>query len=591
MWSRPVRKLLTRHFLQRFLENDLISPDADRHEVLSTASAVLISSGLFVTILLGVKYLGPFRTPGRTAVDVLDDRFFYIACAMIVMALVALVEWDALGLDARDTSILGPLPINRGDIIRAKLAAVAIFGTGFGLALNFLPSLLFSWLVVAKLRVGLLEPITLAAAQAAICLAAGAFGFLSVLGLRELLHAVLGAWWSRRVATGVQACLVVFLGTVLLLTPSLSTDVARVWLAAGASSSLAVPPLWFLGLHERLAGGVIVGLPRDDLPDQILRSETEATAVYRSYELMFQELGYMAMVALLTVAVIALGAFMWNSRRLPVAPSSRRSKRGRVSDALRWVLQRLVVRNPEAQAGFFFTLQSLSRSLPHRVGMSMFLAIGFAAAAVSLVGTDFRHLQSVSSLPLRFLVIQPVLVTALLVGFRYVVGVPAELRANWAFHLSWSGDERPYLAGVNRAALVGLVIPTLSMLFPLQAMVLGFQVAVAHFLCGLLIGLILLEGLLLGFRKLPFASSHVPSVNLKTLGPIYLLGAFLALYALAWLERHALGSPFGTVVFLAVSTTLLGGLRAVDMWQRRIRVPIELDELPQPATQRLGLSG
>ena len=57
MWSRSVRKLLTRHFLQRFLENDLISPDADRHEVLSTASAVLISSGLFVTILLGVKYL------------------------------------------------------------------------------------------------------------------------------------------------------------------------------------------------------------------------------------------------------------------------------------------------------------------------------------------------------------------------------------------------------------------------------------------------------------------------------------------------------------------------------------------------------
>lgn len=591
MWSRPVRKLLTRHFLQRFLENDLISPDADRHEVLSTASAVLISSGLFVTILLGVKYLGPFQTPGRTAVGVLDDRFFYIACAMIVMALVALAEWDALGLDARDTSILGPLPINRGDIVRAKLAAVAIFATGFGLALNFMPSLLFSWLVVAKLRVGLLEPITLAAAQAGICLAAGAFGFLSVLGLRELLQAALGTWWSNRVAIGVQACLVVFLATVLLLTPSLSSDVADVWLARGASSPFAVPPLWFLGLHERLAGGVIIGLPRDDLPDQILRSETEATALYRSHELLFQELGYVAIAALLTVAVVALGAFAWNTRRLPVAPSSRRSQRGRVRDACRWVLQRLVVRNPEAQAGFFFTLQCLSRSLPHRIGMSMFVAIGFAAAAVSLVGTDYRHLQSVASLPLRFFVIQPVLVTALLVGFRYVVGVPSELRANWAFHLSWSGDERPYLAGVKRAAVVGLVLSTLLVLFPLHAMMLGFRLASAHLLCGVLISLVLLEGLLLGFRKLPFASSHVPSVNMKTLGPIYLLGAFLALYGLAWLERLALGSPFGTVVFLAGSATLWGGLRAIDMWQRRIRVPIELDELPPPATQRLGLSG
>jgi hypothetical protein len=250
-----------------------------------------------------------------------------------------------------------------------------------------------------------------------------------------------------------------------------------------------------------------------------------------------------------------------------------------------------VVRNPEAQAGFFFTLQCLSRSLPHRIGMSMFVAIGFAAAAVSLVGTDYRHLQSVASLPLRFFVIQPVLVTALLVGFRYVVGVPSELRANWAFHLSWSGDERPYLAGVKRAAVVGLVLPTLLVLFPLHAMMLGFRLASAHLLCGVLISLVLLEGLLLGFRKLPFASSHVPSVNMKTLGPIYLFGAFLALYGLAWLERLALGSPFGTVVFLAGSATLWGGLRAIDMWQRRIRVPIELDELPPPATQRLGLSG
>ncbi|MCA1563079.1 MAG: hypothetical protein LC753_03380 [Acidobacteria bacterium] len=586
-----MRSLLTRHFLQRFLENDLISPDADRHEVLSAASAVLIASGLFVTILLGLKYLTPFQSPGRTAVEVLDDRFFYITCAMIVMALVAVVEWDALGLDARDTSILGPLPINRGDIVRAKLAAVAIFAAGFALALNLAPSMMFSWLVVAKLRAGLLEPLMLAAAQAGICMAAGAFGFLSVLALRELLYAAFGAWWSSGIATGVQAMLVVLLGAVLLLTPSLSSDVAGVWLAPGASSPFAVPPLWFVGLHERLAGGVIIRLPREELPEQILGAETEATALYDSHGVMFQQLGYMAIAALLTAAVIALGAFAWNSRRLPVAPSSRRSRRGRVSEALRWVLQRIVVRTPEAQAGFFFTLQCLSRSLPHRVGMAIFVAIGFAAAAVSLVGTDVRHGEHVALLPLRFFAIQPVLATALLVGFRYVVAVPAELRANWAFHLSWSGDERPYLTGVKRAAFGGLVLPTLWLLFPLHAMALGFSLALVHLLCGLVLSLVLLEGLLLGFRKLPFASSHVPSVNLKTLGPIYLLGAFLALYGLAWLERLALETAVGIAAFLAGGIMLVATLRVIDMWQRRTRVAIELDELPPPATQRLGLSG
>src|SRR5690349_11954860 len=108
-------RLLVRHFLRRLLENDLISPDADRHEVLGVACAALITAGLVGTVFISVKYqFSPLQLPGWTSLAALNDMSLFLGASMIVMALVAVSEWDALGLDARDASILGPLPLPRG---------------------------------------------------------------------------------------------------------------------------------------------------------------------------------------------------------------------------------------------------------------------------------------------------------------------------------------------------------------------------------------------------------------------------------------------------------------------------------------------
>src|SRR5207249_3053987 len=82
------------------------------------------SFGLVVTMLIALKYLAGVPIPGQTALMSLDDKFLYIGWSMLVMGLVALAEWDALALDARDASILGPLPIPGGVIFRAKATAL-----------------------------------------------------------------------------------------------------------------------------------------------------------------------------------------------------------------------------------------------------------------------------------------------------------------------------------------------------------------------------------------------------------------------------------------------------------------------------------
>src|SRR3954465_10899258 len=149
-------RLLARHFLGRFLDNDLVSPNADRHESVSMVAAALISSGLFLAVMLSLKYLfTPFQSPAMTAILSLDDIFFYSTASMSVMALVAVAEWNALSLDARDGAILGPLPVPLAAVVRAKIAAVGLLAVTFALAFNLAPSIVHPVLMVANLRIGL----------------------------------------------------------------------------------------------------------------------------------------------------------------------------------------------------------------------------------------------------------------------------------------------------------------------------------------------------------------------------------------------------------------------------------------------------
>ena len=61
----PDRRL-TRLFLRRFVENDLVSPDADRAQVLAQVGAAIITGALFVTMLLSLGYLAaPFPCPAK----------------------------------------------------------------------------------------------------------------------------------------------------------------------------------------------------------------------------------------------------------------------------------------------------------------------------------------------------------------------------------------------------------------------------------------------------------------------------------------------------------------------------------------------
>src|SRR5580765_4799585 len=103
--------------------------------------------------------------------------------------------------------------------------------------------------------------------------------------------AILGEDRFRRVSSGVQLVLLVTLTSALLILPGSYTNVARRWLADGGVAAKALPPLWFVGLHESLAGSVLDDLPRTRPQPWLIAEERSATALYRSQWASYHQFG------------------------------------------------------------------------------------------------------------------------------------------------------------------------------------------------------------------------------------------------------------------------------------------------------------
>jgi hypothetical protein len=576
-------RLLTHHFLQRFLENDLLSPEADRHDAIAMVCGGLLTLGLFLSVLMSMRFLFmPFQSPGRTALLAVGDRLIFVAISMVVMALVGVLMWDALSLDPRDTAIFGPLPIERGVIVRAKLRAVGILAGGFALAISSLSSLFHPALMVAKLPIGLIPAFALIVIHLTVTLAAGLFGFASIVVLREVLRALLGARFSR-ISAGLQAVFIVALVTSFLLLPAILNRAGQ----PDRREARMLPPVWFVGLHEALAGGLVAGLPRGALPRSIARQEDRAAERYRDIAGSIRPLAWRAVAALTASLAIAIAAFFWNSRQLPLPLVGNPAVRYRGPGFFTRVVSLTLVRRPATQAGFFFTLQCMFRSGPHRVVMAGCTAVSIALSTVFLAAGSRSPATDLWSVPVYVFSTQSVALAVLLAGFRHVTRLPADIRGNRLFRLAWVADSSRFLAGVRRGAFVGIVLPAIVLLLPPHLYLLGTRLALMHALSGLLLGAALISLMMFRPSQLPFVASYAPAPDLNTVGPAVLIGGLIAVSIFSRIERFALADIESAAIFWGI-------LAAAALPQVVVGRNTQLDlptafDVPAPGTTRLDL--
>lgn len=576
---RTPQALLTAHFLRQFFENDLISPDADRSQLVAVVGAGVVSLTLFISVALSSNYVMVSMTPGQAAVASLDDKFFYLGLAMVVTALVAVAQWDTLAIDVRDTAILEPLPVRAGVVQRAKLTAVAILGAAVAAAVTVCPTVVFPWLLVFNFRqMPLVGVIALMMTHAAITLSAAAFGYLTIIAFRETLSAVLGRWFPR-VSAWAQGALIVAVGSCLLLLPAAGGRIGHRGFEGWRRAS---PPMWFLGAYETTAGGILADLPRAGMTPRQAERDRSNTRLYETRRREFPALARRAGWALGLTFTVALAAYLWNARRLPSlspAPPPARRRRRRIG---RLALP-LLMRHPATRAGFSFTLAAMWRSHTHRLTLSSAAAAGVAMAVVALSIAD---LHAGAGASVRSLAVQPLFYGALLVGFRHAIRVPAELRANWGVQLAWRHRDRAFITGVKIAAIAALAVPALALLLPVYVWLFGLRLALLHAALGLAGAIVLLEALMVAYDKVPFTCTYVPSENMKALAPVYAIAFVTGASLFARMQHGALRS--GRVIWLLA---MLAGAFAIlrIMAVTRARLPwVEFDEAPA-TLQRLGL--
>jgi hypothetical protein len=533
--------------------------------------------------------------PGPTALSALPDRFLFIAASLGVSALAALLVWDALGLEARDVAILGPLPIAPWTITRAKLLAALVFGVVFSVAVNVVPSVLYPTFLTMNLRgVTVVGVVRLIAAQAISVVMAGLLGFFAILASRGVLRLVLGERGFGRVSSGVQSLLVVAAVTGLLATPTISGKTITEWIAGVAPPRLAaLPVLWHLGVNETLAGDVVAEAPpvtprRLTLPPWMRHDDETNRDAYRVLSPNLRALAGWAWLVVPLVVSLALVTFVWNNRRLPEQAAARRAHSSARAALIR-IAQRFTSGNPEAQAGFFFTLHALTRSAPHRLIVAISIAAALTLPSVLLLAGSAYVRNPASPLPLGLLAMQVTVQLVLIGGFRYAVMVPAELVANWSIRMAWRGDERGYLAGAKRAAVLATAVAPSLVLLPLHVALFGFAVGLVHALLGCLFAVAALDAVFISYRKVPFACAYLPLGDPKLLWSGGAAALLLVPYAFAVVERAALASPLRTAGFAAALCGIVLAIRIIDRVRRRERQQLDFDERPAPPTQRLGV--
>jgi len=584
LWGATVReRLLTQHFLERFLENDLLSPDADHHQGIALVCGGLLTLGLFLSVFSSLKFLFmPFQSPGRTAVLAVGDRLVFVTLAMIVLAFVAVATWEALSLDPRDTAILGPLPIERAVLARAKLRAIAILAGSFSLVASGLSSLFHPTLMVAKLPIGMGPALALIVVHLLVTLGAGLFGFGSVLAVREILRATLG-WRFTRVSTSLQAVLIVILVTSFLLLPAILSR-------ARTDSNVArlLPSVWFVGLQEALAGPLVADLPRGVLPPAFAAQEDRAAARYREAATWLRPLAWRAVAALTIALGVAVAAYFWNCRSLPLPLVGHRAVRYHGPRLLTRAMMLTTLRNPAMRAGFFFTVHCLFRSGPHRVVMAGCTAVSLALSTVLLGAGSRSPAADLWGIPVYVFATQTISLAVMLFGFVHVTRLPADVTANRLFRIAWIADGTRFVAGVRRAALIAIVLPVVLMLLPPCAYLMGWRFAMMHALTGIVLGAALLTVLMFGSIQLPLVATYAPSEDLSTVGPVVLIGGMIAALTFARIERFALADTQSAAVLwmvlalVAVLPHLLAGRNtALDL--------STAFDVPAPGTTRLDL--
>jgi hypothetical protein len=551
--------LLTKHFLSRFFDNELVPPLAEARIPLIHILALLAVPGLLISFNLITKYAALARGPAALHhAAALDDRLFFLYFSMVVIGFVTSFEWDSLFPDRRDYSILVPLPIRARTLFLGKIKALCIFLVLFSCDVNIFSTLLFPLISQRGAEVNAGFAIV---AHAVTVFAGDSFAFFSVVACQGLFMNVFGYRAFQRASRAIQFLLMVLFLSVFFLMPRISFE------ALNRNEALLhwFPPAWFLGLHQTIS---------------------------QTGDIRLEALAHRALWALgAALAAFILTYFLSYRRHLQKTLDA--EERGKSEWGI-WkrvlpALHLLVLRDIRERAYFCFVSKTLLRSQKHRILLGAYMGVGVAFVVMALLTLISRKgLAGLREVDSSLMSIPLVLSFFILVGMRVVFGIPAELGSNWAFKLTEGEGRVRCIAAVHKAMLFLGVIPLFAGLLPIYVAWWGWQTALLHVSFGLVLALFLIECLIFRLNKIPFTCTYLPGkANLKLLWWVYLFLFTTYAYAMTGVEQWLLQRPTRFAFFYAGAFTVVAWM--IRRRNRSTASHFIYDETPGPLVRPLEL--
>ena len=489
--TRGVPFELIRHFFGRMLDGEWSSSPGQWKSAAIGVFSLLLPAGLLLVRegTMDANYSSKYLRLAMAAdhaglrAAAITDEAALITLVMCVTGLIALLEWQSLFPSGRDYLALASLPVRSRQIFGARVTSVLLFSAGIIAVMNVLPSLMApiefggGWRLDSSYWQH-------AGVQALSSGLACFFVFFAIVALQGVLLNVVPASLFTRVSVYVQGAL-----CCMFLLGGFYSWSMKEWrpetIAKLPEFGAWLPPVWFTGLHQMLLG------ERDTF---------------------FTVMAQRALIASGLAVALVLGAYLisYNRYRKLLLESPVRLVTPRV---WRCCLIRLLARSPRREAVMDFLAKTLVRSRAHRLLWMVYLG---AAAAVllnsSLIdGAVFTRSESWDK-ALEFVVLFWPLACSVVVlnGFRHVLSVPAELRANWIFQITESQGRAEWMSAVERFVIAYAVAPIYLVLFPVAGYVLGWPLAIRMTALQLLVSLSTFEVLFYSWQKLPFTCSYIP---------------------------------------------------------------------------------
>jgi hypothetical protein len=550
-------RILIRHFFQRFLDKESLSPQGEPEANLTQALGFLAAPGAFIVLL--------FQPLDFRGWDLVMIRCFFVSFSMIIIGFIVVFEWDALFPDRRDYQILTPLPVGLWTLFLAKALAFGLFLGLFLVDVNFFSVLMWPGIDGGRNLVG-----TIGAHLVTVILS-GLFAGLMMAALQGVLVAVLPAAAFRRVSVWMQTMLMGILVMLLFLSPRLSfflSDLAR----RHSPWVYAFPAYWFAGLYEHLR-------PAVGNPVHLLHHPHDRNAVA-----FLLHLGSVAEWALAGVAglfvVTYLPGYRRHARKVLEAPQPNPSGPTRLKQAINRTIDRKLLKHPVQIGVFHFVSQTITRSMKHRLFLATYAGCGGALALLTFGSGRSGLLR----LPLT---LSFILISALRAAFNF----PSELGANWSFQVSGSNHVRECLAAMRKWIVACAVVPLLLLQAPMEFLAFAWLAAVFHLAFGTALAVLLMEGLFLGFRKVPFTCAYFPGkINLVALSVIYVLGFTMYSNTMADLEAWLEGEPLAVAAFFAAAGLAYALLARWRNRQLGTESILDYEDDGDPAVRTLELS-